>query len=469
MQGFYRRIYVLLAGFFILVEISVGQTVTIESITITGLKHTRPSIVYRELTFKEGDTLIQNDLGPILERNRNNLFNLGIFNEAIVNVSEWDTKLNQIDITIDVKESWYIYALPIIELADRNFNVWWTTYNHSLDRLNLGGRLEWLNFTGRNDKLKAKLQVGYTPKQEIEYRFPYLNKAQSLGVTTGFQHSVNKEVSYLTTGNQEQFVQIDERKLQRRWEGQVSTSYRPSIFVKYELSFNYKHTIMDKEVIADYNPQLFRNGDNTHDMLTVRFAFEYDDRDLKIFPSKGLKSLLEFEKLGIGENDDENSLRSTLFLEWNTTTGKKFQHRISTVGQYSLSRSRPSFMYYKGLGTEKKYVAGYELFIVNGLDFIVGKYQLAYKVLDKQVRIGRMMPMEQFRRMPLNIYFSILAEAGYVNDPFTGDLNSFANRWLYGGGPAASIMVYNNFLFQFSYCTNHLGEWGLFIHNRTSF
>lgn len=79
------------------------------------------------------------------------------------------------------------------------------------------------------------------------------------------------------------------------------------------------------------------------------------------------------------------------------------------------------------------------------------------------------MPVEQFRRVTYAFYISILAEVGYVNDPYTGGVNPLTNQLLYGGGPAFTLLMYNNFLFQFSYCTNHLGEWGLFIHNRTSF
>jgi outer membrane protein assembly factor BamA len=205
------RTFILLAGLLCIIDIAAGQTVTIQSITITGLKRTKESIVYRELTFFNGDTLQQSELGPTLERNRNNLINLGIFTEVVVNISEWNTQTNLVDITIEVKESWYIYAMPILELADRNFNTWWTTYNHAFDRLNVGGRLDWLNFTGRNDKLKAKLQFGYIPKQEIEYRFPYLGKKQSIGITTSFVHSINKEVTYATVNNQEQQVRFDER------------------------------------------------------------------------------------------------------------------------------------------------------------------------------------------------------------------------------------------------------------------
>ena len=89
------RIIFLLAGLFCFVEQSFGQYVTVQKITITGLKRTKASIVYRELTFAEGDTLTQNELGPILERNRNNLLNLGIFNEVVVNVSYRRTYIHE--------------------------------------------------------------------------------------------------------------------------------------------------------------------------------------------------------------------------------------------------------------------------------------------------------------------------------------------------------------------------------------
>lgn len=465
----FGRITFLIAGLLFIFNCSIGQTVTVQSITIHGLKRTKPSIVYRELPFAEGDTISQSDLGLILERSRNNLLNMGIFNDAIVNVSEWDTREDVVDITIDLKESWYIYAVPILDLADRNFNVWWTTYNHAFDRLNLGARLDWLNVTGLNDKIKAKIQFGYTPNQELEYRFPYLNKRQSLSITTGVNHSINKEISYVTIDNREQFVQLDERVLQKRWQAQVKAFYRPSIFIKYELGLSYRFIEVDQAIVNDYNPYYFSNGDSTHSVVTLRAAMEYDDRDIKLFPSRGLKASLELEKIGLRKDADENALISVLTLEWNITTGRRFQHRFSSVTKYSFSRSQPSHIYYRGLGASVKYVTGYELYIIDGLDFTLGKYQLAYKLVEQQANLGNVMPIEKFRKINFAFYISLLAEAGYSNDPFTGESNPLANQWLYGGGPALTIMLYNNFLFQFSYTTNHLGESGFFIHNRTSF
>ncbi len=464
-----RRKAILIAGLIFLFKFSFGQSVTVQSITITGLKKTRASIVSRELTFSVGDSLIQNDLGPTLERNSNNLINLGLFTEAVVNIREWDTDKNTVDINVVVKESWYIYILPIFDLADRNFNVWWTTQKASINRINIGARLDWLNFSGRNDKLKAKIQFGYTPKQEIEYRFPYFNKRQSLGLSTGFVHSVNKEISYATNDNKESFVRFDERIIQERWEGRAGIFYRPNIFLKYDLGLSYQHLDVDNRVVSDYNPKYFIKGDSTQSVFGLALAFEYDDRDIKIFPARGFKAGISLEKIGLGIDGDEDLLTSNVAVEFNIAKGRRFQHRISALGKYSITRDQPSYVYYRGLGYGVKYVSGYELYAIDGLDVILGKYQLAFKLLERKADLGKFMPIQQFRTAPYAFYISLLFEAGYVNDPYTGAQNPLANRWLYGGGPALSVLMYNNFFFQFSYAGNHLGEWGFYIHSRTSF
>jgi outer membrane protein assembly factor BamA len=457
------------AGLLCLIDVSFGQTVTVQTITIVGIKKTRPATITRELTFAVGDSLVQKDLGPTLERNSNNLLNLGLFNEAVVNILEWDTEKNTVDIVVSVKESWYIYALPIFDLADRNFNVWWTTQNASLSRINIGARLDWLNFTGRNDKLKAKIQFGYTPKQEIEYRFPYFNRNQSLGLSMGFLHSVNKEVNYATTDNKEDFIRLDDEVIHERWEGRAGLLYRPNFFLKYNLGLFYQNLSVDNRVLTEYNPDYFVHGDSSHNVFGLTLAFEYDDRDVKLFAARGFKAGLSVEKIGLGITGDEDMLTTNIVLEWNIATGRRFQHRISALGKYSISRDQPSYVYYRGLGFSVRYVSGYELYIINGLDAVLGKYQIAYKLLERKIDFGNLMPVHQFRKMPYALYISLLAEAGYVNDPYTGAQNPLANRWLAGGGPAISVLMYNNYFFQFSYAGNHLGEWGLFIHSRTSF
>lgn len=463
----YKR-FLFLAVLSILSHIAFSQSVIVKSIEIYGLKRTKEVIVQKELNFQEGDSLVQTEIGEIFERNRNNLLNLGLFNEAELNIFQWDTEKNEIEVVIEVRESWYVYAVPIAEIADRNFNVWWTTYNHSLDRLNLGARLDYLNFTGYNDKLKAKWQFGYTPKQELEYRFPYFNKNQSLGLTTGILHSINKEINFESRENQQQFVKIDEMRLQERWRGQIKLQYRLSHYLRQELTWTYEQLDVAPEVL-DYNPGYFRKGETRHAVLTTKYTHEYDDRDLRIYPSKGIKAVFEAEKIGWGASDDENILNSTISMEWNHTIGSRWLQRLSGLGKYSLSRSQPSYVHYKALGYEQKFVRGYELYVIDGLDYLIGKYQLSYNIFSKYVQWGKLIPVDQFRRMQLEVYLSLHLEAGRVHDPYTGDRNSLANIWLFGQGLGLNVLLYHNFLIQFNANRNHLGEVGFFIHNHTSF
>lgn len=464
-----KPVTALFACFLFIITLAEAQIVTVRSITVSGLKRTREMIVHRELTFDVGDTLPQMQLGTILERNQNNLLNLGLFNEAVVNISEWDTETHLVDILVTVKEAWYIYPVPIVELADRNFNVWWSKYNHDLDRLNLGGKLEMLNFSGRNDKFKVKAQFGYTPKQEIEYRFPYFNRRQSIGLTVGALHSINKEISYATINNEEQFVQIDERKLLERWQAKVGTFFRPNIFLRYELTATFDYTKVDETIVEEYNNRFFRSGDNEHRAIITRLSGEYDNRDLKIYPTRGFKGSLYVEKAGFGKQDDENKFESGASVEYNISMGRRFQHRLTGIGQYALSRSRPSYLYYHGLGYSSTYIRGYELYVVDGLDLVIGKYQFSFKMLDKKYKLGKFMPLPNFKEMPLQVYLSLFLESAYVNDPYTGEANLFANRWLTGGGPGIDLVLYNTYLFQINYSTNHLGQWGFFLHNKTAF
>ncbi|MCU7375765.1 hypothetical protein PEC18_34350 [Paucibacter sp. O1-1] len=41
------------------------------------------------------------------------------------------------DIRIVVKERWYLIAVPVFQLADRNFNEWWYERKRDLSRDNL--------------------------------------------------------------------------------------------------------------------------------------------------------------------------------------------------------------------------------------------------------------------------------------------------------------------------------------------
>jgi Surface antigen variable number repeat len=100
----------------------LNSAVQVDSIVIKGNKRTKSRIVTRELTFSHGDTLPLSTLSAILEQNRLRLMNTNLFLSAKINLKNW-TEENHVIVQIDLIENWYLYPIPIFEIADRNFNV----------------------------------------------------------------------------------------------------------------------------------------------------------------------------------------------------------------------------------------------------------------------------------------------------------------------------------------------------------
>ena len=443
--------------------------VTIQSITIEGNEKTRDYIILRELDFAVGDSVYVPNLGELLERSQNNLLNTSLFNLAEANVSQWDSKKGVIDIIIKVKESWFIYIVPIGELADRNFNVWWNEFNGSLKRVNLGVRMQHLNMTGNNDRIKFLAQFGFTPKFELEYVFPYINKAKTLGASFNIFRSVNKETGYINENNRLKFFKQDEMRMLRRNRARLSLNYRPNLYASHTFDVEFQDNQINSLIGADLNPNYFLEGRTDQLFLSFNYKFSYDERDVKIYPLSGIYGEVEVKKSGLGLFNDVDLLTVSPVLANHFRVFPWLSIGNSLSAKISLIRNRPPYFINRGLGYGNNYVRGYELYVVDGQDYLLTKNSAKIKVFEKQFDLGNIMFIDQFRQLPIRLYFSLNFDAGIVNDQFYAANNDFTNRLLYGGGPGIDLIMYNNFVFQFELSTNHLGEVGFFIHNSVSF
>jgi len=156
------------------------ETVVVDSIVLVGNNKTYPSVIFRELTLRKGDTLFRAELNQKIEQSRKNLLNLPLFNFVEVSTDQVQKPTEGIIITFTFTERWYIWPYPILEVADRNFNAWWKTQN--LSRINFGGYVLIENFRGRLERLKLLAKGGFDQKFEIEYFRPYINRQKTLGL-----------------------------------------------------------------------------------------------------------------------------------------------------------------------------------------------------------------------------------------------------------------------------------------------
>ena len=178
------------------------EKILIDNITIVGNKITKETIILREITFKKGDFLSQTEIDIKTKQSKENLVNLNLYN--FVDISS-ENSGGETNIIIEVVERWYIWPYPILELSERNFNVWWDEFKESkysdFSRMNYGVYLVWENFRGKNQLLKLKYRRGFKEHYLFRYEIPYFNKEKTIGISAFAQHFRRKKSFYNTMDN----------------------------------------------------------------------------------------------------------------------------------------------------------------------------------------------------------------------------------------------------------------------------
>lgn len=444
-------------------ERPVINYVTIEKLTVTGNKRTREEIIIRELDFAIGDTIHLNSLAARLEKNENYLMNTGLFTSARLNFKEWEGATNRVGLLLEVKETWYVFPFPIVEMADRNFNVWWEEFDHSLQRLNLGVRFYHTNFTGRNDVLKTVVQFGFTKKYEVKYTLPSFNKSHTLGWNANMLYTREKEIGYIARNNELLFHRNNDHVLLQRFRLGAGLRYRPRLDASHQLEVRYHQNTIHESVRQELNPDFFLRG--LHQRYpSFTYTFEFDKRDIDPYPMNGFYIAAKLDGRGLGLSEDIDALDASLHLRKYFSFGKKWSWELIAKGSAGLRREKRPYHRYRALGYGSDYIRGYEFYVIDGVDFAYHKQSLRFQLFDRVIDWGEYMRLENFKKMPLKFFLVLHGEAGYVNDPFYQAENPLSNVWLRSFSLGFDTVIYYDKVFNIEYSRNHLGEDGIFLH-----
>ncbi len=441
----------------------------IDSITIEGNRKTRTSLILRELEFAAGDTLSTTNLAATLERNSLRLMNLGIFNTARINVRSWNAD-NHVVLHITLIETWFVYPAPIFELADRNFNVWWKEFNRSLKRVNYG--LDWnqLNLTGNADILKAKIQFGYSNKYEVQYRRPNFNKRRTLGFEAGITYSRSRELAYATEDNKLRFhVNPDIWQIIQLSTG-GSLLWRPKLFTTHRLTAEYRSITVADSIASYFNPNFFLNGDTRQRHLSLLYNVTFDYRDIRPYPLEGWLFSGEVRFNGLLPGDNLRLFRAYAeFAKYFPFWEKRLSFETVLRARTSLPRCRPPYFNNQALGYGGSFVRGYEYYVADGLDFGLLKTAAHIQLFNRTFFLGKYMPVEGFRNLPMKLYLSLNNDIGYANDPWYGVQNPLSNHLLWGYGFGLDLVVWYNKTCRVEWSWNDKGENGFFLRINTGF
>lgn len=457
-RPYLRTVLLILSLFSYSSAFAEGPGLVVLDITLIGNRHTRDHIVMRELTFAKGDTLPEPDLGRIFKRSEDNLFNTALFNSTKIT---WLRDGEGIRVFVIVTERWYVFPVPIIEVAERNLNAWWETKDYS--RLIYGGSLQWNNFRGRRETFSATLRLGYTQRMSMSYSVPFLDQARRWGASVSGSFSRNRQTIYTTEGNKQLNFRWDDVYSKTEYGFSGAVSYRPDLYESHFLDAGFRH-IEVNDTLLKLNPDYLINGQNTQRAISLRYLFRVEHRDLVVYPLRGTYFDIELGKNGFPVlGDDISIIYLASRFKWYTPLGGRWYWGSSMSTKLSGTDGQP-YVNTRALGYGREAIRGYEYYLIDGQRYFLTRNNLKFELLPKKVVNAKFIPLNKFNVIPFSIYFNLFFDAGYVRDALYFENNPLSNSWQYGYGAGLDLFTYYDLVFRVEYSFNKLGESGIFLH-----
>lgn len=98
---------------------SDSSDIVLTHVNLEDNKVTKPSVIFRELLFDEGDTIRRCDFEEKMKMSRENLLNTTVFNFVDFDITDDPEVSNGKILTIKMVERWYVWPIPYLHYADR--------------------------------------------------------------------------------------------------------------------------------------------------------------------------------------------------------------------------------------------------------------------------------------------------------------------------------------------------------------
>lgn len=440
-------------------ELLAQDAIAVNSVTIIGLKKTKPHIVLRELDLKKGQTIAPSDTATSFKTNANRVFNTGLF--VTVEIKDTSAVDSIIDLRVELKERWYIFPLPILELADRNFNEWRNQRNADIRRIEWGLRFRHDNFRGRNEKLNIVLQGGFTKKYEIFHQLPFINQKRTIGLDYGISYSTNKSVGFGQEDNQLVFLDA-EQVLRRRFYTTLGVSFRSNFFSIHKTGLNFHRNTISDELLKVSSFYL-GEGKTIQRYFKLFYHYNLNKTNINYYPTEGFHLNIEVEQEGLGLFNDLNVLKSTVGFNKFYQLHQKFYLAQGVNFKASTTTNQP-YLNQEGLGYEERFVRGFEPYIIDGQHYAINRNEFKYRLTSFTVQMGKYMPITEFETVPYAIYLKTFGDWGYVSNQDQRLSSNLANRLHYGYGLGIDFVSYYDFVVRIELARNSLNENGVFLH-----
>ncbi len=437
-------------------KVNAIEFVTVQQIIISGNSVTKAQVILNELVFKQGDILMVDKLGQVVTRCRHNLLNTALFNFVSVRYTLQADR--SVMFHISVKERWYWWVFPIFEVADRNLSAFLNSGDWS--RVNYGLYLKRDNFRGRNEEVAFRIRLGYTTQLMLSYKSPEYRKKVGWGFMFDFR--VFDQLPYKTENNQQIFKIFEEELAQTVYLVSIHYSVRSGLYQRHQVKLSYnQYNVNDS--IGYLNPEYLTSKQNSLQFIGLKYSYDIDKRDSKVYPLQGKKLQFTTEKEGFGIWDKAlNNFKVAANYDHHIKLLDKWHWSSKVAGAYNTSQTLPYVMQ-SGLGYNS-FINGYELYVIDGTKSMMVKNQVLFTLLKPKVMNIGFMPLSQFARVNYAFYLKTYYDFGHVwqkNPPIS---NTFVNNWLYGCGIGLDFVTFYDMVWSVNYSINKQNKHGFFVH-----
>lgn len=454
-----------------LLSANVTNKVCIKDLVVTGTKKTKIYIVYREIHFKKGDSLLIADLQKELEQARFQVYNTTLFNEVRFELVALDAV--NVSIRVQVLERWYLYPVPQFKWVDRNFNEWYKTYKASLDRVNYGIKFVHYNLSGRRDQLRIYFINGYSRNISFSYTAPYSNKKLTEGFTIGAGYLQKRELAIRTNKNDSLLFYPSDSATKAKadfvyksWYINAGYTIRRGFFKKHIFSASFTQIKIPDAVLDPMNnPNYFKDRVSSKGMIDLIYTLQYANVNNTSYPLTGKTWFVSLQKRGLGFTGGINMLQLEAGLNKYIDIGKNWYSSIQLNGKIKLPFDQ-AYINQRGFGYGDIYLRGLEYYVIDAVATALVKSTIKKKLVAFNIPF-RLFP-NVFTKIPVAIFAKSFADVGYAYTKKKYD-TYLNNRLLYSGGFGIDILTLYDINLRFEYSFNQLRENGLFLHNQSGF
>lgn len=442
------------------------QYVCVTNICISGNNITKNNVILRELPFKLGDTIGIDKMERSLKMARNNLLNLSLFNYVSISESvneekpeNFDTIINNIEVSIIVEERWYIWPLISFTFEDRNLSSWLKEADG--DKITVDAGIILYNAWGLNHNLMASYKFGYQKGFSIKYDNFAIGNSKKHIVSFGLYGQFSKTENFISLFNSPVYSRSDDEYIVNKFSAKISYSYRPKIRNIQSFVLNFENTRISGTILK-LNPKYWGNKDTVRMGIGFNYMYSSDQRDNKQYPLEGYFIQGEFR----GYTNHDLSVRYGQIrtnLQYYYPLTKKWN--VSTNLSAGISKKNiEAYIFDKAIGYDNVYLRGYEYYVNDGQHYITFNSTIKYNILPTVVTVINFLPfLPKFNKIHFTIYGKAFFDMGYSYHAYPQFSNFMNNKFLCSGGIGLDIISYYDINLSIDYSFNQLKEHGFFF------